>query len=64
MLDPVERGLGLRVLDLEPRDDECPLTVGAENERDRALRGREREAGVVEDVVGVEEHGAVEAVRA
>jgi hypothetical protein len=60
VLDSVERGLRLRMLELEPRDDERPRAVGAEDERDRPLRRYEREAGVVEDVVRVEEDDARE----
>ena len=55
VLDPVEHRLRLRVLDLEPGDDERALPVRAEDERDRPLGRRERESRVVEDVVGVEE---------
>jgi hypothetical protein len=60
VLDPVEDRLRLRVLDLEPRDDEGARPVRAEQERDRPLGRREREAGVVEDVVRVEEDDARE----
>ena len=52
------------MLDLEARDDERSRSVGAEDERDRPLGGREREADVVEDVVRVEEHDPGEAVGA
>jgi hypothetical protein len=62
VLDAVERRFRLRVLDLQPRDDESPRPVGSEDERDRPLGGHEREADVVEDVVRVEEHDAREAL--
>jgi hypothetical protein len=50
------------MLDLEAWDNEGACAVGAEDERDRPLGRREREAGVVEDVVGIEEDDAGEAV--
>ena len=60
VLDPVERRLRLCVLDLEPGNDERARPVGAEDECDRPLRRHEGEAGVVEDVVRVEEDDAGE----
>ena len=56
VLDPVDRRPGLGVLDLEPGNHERSRSVRAEDERDRPLGRDEREAGVVEDVVRVEEH--------
>ena len=56
VLDPVDRRPRLGVLHLEPGHHECSQSVGADDERDRSLGRREREAGVVEDVVRVEEH--------
>ena len=58
MLDAVERRVALRMLDLEARDDERPLSVGVQDEGDRPLRRDEGEARVVEDVVRVEEDDA------
>ena len=57
-------GVRLRVLHLEPRDEHAAAAVRHERERDRPLGRDEREARVVENVVGVEEHGAGEAARA
>ena len=50
------------MLELEPRDDECALSRGAEQERDRPFGRVEGEPGVVEDVVRVEQHDAGETV--
>jgi hypothetical protein len=58
VLDAVERGLRLGVLDLEPRYDERSRPIGADDEPDRPLGRHECEARVVENVVGVEEHDA------
>ena len=63
VLDPIERRLGLGVLDLEPRHDERARAVGAQDECDGALGRHEGESGVVEDVVGVEEHDPCQAGR-
>ena len=60
MLDAVEGRLRLRVLDFEARDDQCPRPIGSEDEPHRPLGRYEREASVVEDVVGIEEHDARE----
>jgi len=50
------------VLDLQPRDDERPRAIRAEEEGDRPLGGCESEARAVEDVVRIEEHDAGKAV--
>ena len=60
--DMVDACVRLRVLALEARDEHPALALGVEHEGDRSLGGREREAGVVEDVVRVEEHRAGELV--
>ena len=57
----VDARVRLRVLALEARHEHSSLSLRVENEGDRPLRRREGEACVVEDVVGVEEHGAGEA---
>jgi hypothetical protein len=62
VLDAVEHRLRLGVLDLEPRHDERALPVRAEHERDRPFSRDERKAGVVQDVVRVEEHDAAQVV--
>ena len=61
VIDAIERRARLGMLELEPRDDECTRAVPAEDERDRPLGRDEREPGVVEDVVRVEEHDARQA---
>ena len=53
-------GVRLRVLELEPRHEHPAASVGRERERDRPLRRNEEEAGVVVDVLRVEQHGAGE----
>ena len=60
VIDAIERRARLGMLELEPRDDECTRAVPAEDERDRPLGRDEREPGVVEDVVRVEEHDSRE----
>ena len=60
VVDSIERRARLGVLDLEPGNDERPGAVGREDERDRPFGRDEREAGVVEDVVRVEEDDAGE----
>ncbi len=64
VLDTVEHRLGLGVLDLEPGNDERSLPLAAQDERDRPLGRREREARVVEDVVGIEEDDPRDLLRA
>jgi len=61
MRDLRHRRVRLRVLDLEPRHEHPSAAIDRERERDRALRGDEGEAGVVRDVVRVEEHATREA---
>src|SRR5205823_1319349 len=48
----------------EAGDDERSMALRAQDERDWTLGGREGEADVVEDVVGVEENCACEPVAA
>src|SRR3954452_4751370 len=55
------RGVRARMLELEPRHEHPAAAVGGERERDRTLGRDEVEAGVVVDVVRLEEHGAGEA---
>jgi hypothetical protein len=55
VLHAVEHRLRLGVLNLEARHDEGALPVRVHDERDRPLRRGERKAGVVEDVVRVEQ---------
>ena len=64
VLDAVEHRLRLGVLDLEAGDDERSLSLAAQDERDRPLGRSEREARVVEDVVGIEENDRPRAPRA
>ena len=54
-LDPLERGLGARALDLELRHEDRRLAAGALGVHDRPLVREEPEAGEVLDVVGAEE---------
>ena len=54
-LDPLERGLGPRALDLELRHEDRRLAAGALRVHDRPLVREEPEAGEVLDVVGAEE---------
>ena len=56
--DVVDARVRLRVLTLESGHQHAAFAVRTQYESDRALGGREREAGVVEDVVRVEEDGA------
>jgi hypothetical protein len=56
MRDLRHRRVRLRVLDLQPRHEHPAVAIDRKRERDRALRGDEREAGVVRDIVRVEEH--------
>ena len=52
----VDTRVRLCVLPLEPRDEHPAFAFGVQHEGDRTLGRRERKAGVVEDVVRVEEH--------
>lgn len=56
VLDAIERGARLGMLDLEAWDDERARAVHAEDAGDRPLGRNEREARVVENVGRVEEH--------
>ena len=58
----VDAGVRLCVLALEPGDEHPAPAFGVQDEGDRPLGRRERKAGVVEDVVRVEEDRAGEAV--
>ena len=58
--DALDAGRAAGMLHLEPRDEHRRFALGRDGERDRALGGDEGEAGVVEDVVRIEEHRAGE----
>ena len=60
MGDALDAGRAARVLHLQAWHEHRPLALGRDRERDRPLGGNEREPGVVEDVVRIEEHGAGE----
>ena len=62
--DVVDARIRLRVFAFKAGHQHAALALGTQDERDRALGGREREAGVVEDVVRVEEDGPGEPVLA
>jgi hypothetical protein len=59
--DLLDRGVRLRVLQLEPRHEHPAASADCERERNRALGRDEEKAGVVVDVVRVEQDGAGDA---
>src|SRR5207248_10015225 len=58
--DFLDRGVRLRMLELESRHEHPAASVRPEREGDRTLGGDEEEAGVVVDVVRVEDDRAIE----
>ena len=60
MADALDARRTTRMLHLEARHEHRPLTLDRDGERDRPLGGNECEAGVVEDVVRIEENRARE----
>ena len=60
MLDALDDGFRFRMLEFQAGDEHAGLAVGVHAEGDGAFGGDEGEAGVVEDVVAVEEDNAGE----
>src|SRR6476660_7299871 len=62
--DLSDQGIRLCVLALQARHEHSALAVGVENESHRPFGRHERETDVVEDVGGVEQRNAVQALLA